>query len=75
MVDTADNRPAIRQRALQAICALHLNSGDELFPLSMSKLVRLLTAEEDEAVLSVILGTMKLVLEVSRHRMTIRAES
>ena len=66
MRDLADCRPAIRQRTLQAIRALHLDSGDTTFPLSMSKLVRMVTAEEDQAVLSVIIETLKLVLEVSQ---------
>jgi hypothetical protein len=62
----SDSRPAIRQRTIQAICALHRKTGNEGFPLSMSKLVRMSSAEEDESVLAVVVGTIKIVLEVSR---------
>jgi hypothetical protein len=58
-------RPAIRQRTIQAICALHVGSAEGTFPLSMSKLVRVSSSEQDGSVLSVIIGTIKLVLEVS----------
>jgi hypothetical protein len=58
-------RPAMRQRTIQAICALHIGSAEGKFPLSMSKLVRMSSSEEDDSVLSVIVGTIKLVLEVS----------
>jgi hypothetical protein len=58
-------RPAIRQRTIQAIYALHLGSAEGIFPLSMSKLFRMSSSEEDDSVLSVITGTVKLVLEVS----------
>jgi hypothetical protein len=57
-------RPAIRQRTVQGICALHVVSAEGTFPLSMSKLVRMSSSEEDDSVLSVIIGTIKLVLEV-----------
>jgi len=59
-------RPAIRQRSIQAICALQIVSAEGAFPLSMSKLVRMSSSEEDDSVLSVIIGTIKMVLEVSR---------
>jgi hypothetical protein len=58
-------RPAIRQRTIQAIYALHLGSAEGIFPLSMSKLFRMSSSEEDDSVLSVIIGTIKLILEVS----------
>jgi hypothetical protein len=58
-------RPAIRQRAIQAICTLQIGPAEGTFPLSMSKLVRMSSSEEDDSVLSVIIGTIKLVLEVS----------
>jgi len=60
-------RPAIRQRTIQAICALHIGSGEGTFPLSMSKLVRMSTSEEDGSVSSVIIVTIKLVLDVSLY--------
>lgn len=64
-------RPAVRQRTIQALMALNLdpstlmkrNSG---FPLSMSKVVRLLGAEEDQSVLCVLLRLLRRLIEVSQ---------
>ena len=69
------SRPAVRQRTLQALAALHLpaSTGDQTqtigsgsFPLSMNKLVKLLAAEQDPSVLAVLLRVVRRVISVRR---------
>lgn len=64
-VVTDDARPGVRQRTLEAIGALHLNQDPSSFPLSMSKIVKMLSTEEDDTVLLVVLRILRQVLEVS----------
>ncbi len=63
----SDLRPAVRQRALQSLAALHLDGGEgsRSFPISMNKLVKLVSGEEDVAVLTGLLRTIRQVLHVS----------
>jgi len=63
----SDLRPAVRQRALQSLAALHLDGGEgsRSFPISMNKLVKLVSGEEDVAVLAGLLRTIRQVLHVS----------
>lgn len=58
-------RAAIRQRSIEAINSLHLRRDADDYPLSMSKIVKMLSTEEDDAVLLVILRTLRRLLEVS----------
>jgi hypothetical protein len=66
-------RPAVRQHALQAIAALHLPPHglvDAPFPLSTSKITRMIASEKDCSVLAVLLRLLRTSLEVGEYRGT-----
>ncbi len=74
-IELISRSSAVRQQTLEALAALHLYLttrdedlwsivGPKSFPLSMSKLVKLLSVEGDEAVLAVLLRTIREVLTV-----------
>lgn len=63
-------RPAVRQMTLQALSALHIpRSGMERepFPLSMSKVIRMIEKEQDTGVLNVLLRLLRSLLDVSQR--------
>jgi hypothetical protein len=59
--------PAVRQRSIQALIALYIVPGSTDFPLSMSKIVKMLSMEEDDSVLLALVRTLRVLLEVSRN--------
>lgn len=59
--------PAVRQRSIQALIALHVVPGAADYPLSMSKIVKMLSVEEDESVLLALVRTLRVLLEVSEE--------
>ncbi|KAK8846534.1 hypothetical protein IAR55_005620 [Kwoniella newhampshirensis] len=65
--------PAVRQRTLEALSALQISQSistldDGSFPLSMSKIIKMLNHERDHAVLAVIFKLIRRVLETGAHR-------
>jgi hypothetical protein len=72
------SRPAIRQRTLQALAALHLDpavaGSKPTFPLSMGKLARMLEQEDEPGVLRVVLRVIRSTIEVSCAGFTRRSK-
>ncbi|OCF33953.1 hypothetical protein I316_04299 [Kwoniella heveanensis BCC8398] len=70
--------PAVRQRTLEALLALHRKSAREeasRFPLSMSKILRLLEREDETPVISVLYRTIRVLLESDVHRVETEGEA
>lgn len=53
---------------MEAISALHIRPGASDFPLSISKVIRILSTEDDNGVLAVVLRLLKGLLAVSLDR-------
>lgn len=74
------SRAAIRQRTLEALQVLHIakqpssegfaghSDARPTFPLSMSKVTRLLDKEQDASVLAVIFRLMSRMIKVRGHK-------
>nr|XP_019047754.1 hypothetical protein I302_04371 [Kwoniella bestiolae CBS 10118]OCF26684.1 hypothetical protein I302_04371 [Kwoniella bestiolae CBS 10118] len=59
--------PAIRQRTLEALVSLHREQHGDLFPLSMNKLLKCLSQEDDLSVLAVVFRVIRHILETNAH--------
>ncbi|WVQ81698.1 hypothetical protein IAT38_003823 [Cryptococcus sp. DSM 104549] len=72
--------PSVRQKVLEAIIGLHVSSasdrGDDssTFPLSISKITKLLGQEKDPSVFAVCLRALKLLLQTHQFESDIEKE-